>query len=127
MIIFVTNDPYVQLTVEPRIPASTPLSLPAADFHEHADACPGQTDMIMLDDNRNLGIQPLDRIMIEHAMTNHTLVDASTEMITHKMVQRARKGRRLTKRTQEKVLRALQRAVPQQPFERSDVFTYLGE
>ena len=83
--------------------------------------------MITLSDNRNLGIQPLDRIMIEHAMTNHTLVDASTEMITHKMVQRARKGRRLTKRTQEKVLRALQQAVPQQPFNQSDVFTYVGD
>jgi hypothetical protein len=83
--------------------------------------------MITDDVTRNLGLQPLDRIMIEHAMTNHTLVDASTEMITHKMVQRARKGRRLTKRTQEKVLRALQQAVPQQSYKRSDVFTYVGD
>jgi len=83
--------------------------------------------MITVEVTRDLGIQPLDRIMIENELTNHTLVAASTEMITHKMVQRARKGRRLTKNTQGKVLRALNNAKPQQKFERSDVFTYVGE
>ena len=46
---------------------------------------------------RNMGMQPLDGIMAEHTLGNHDLVAASTEPMTHKAVQRARKGRRLTK------------------------------
>jgi len=38
------------------------------------------------------------------------LVSASTEQLTHKMVARACKGRRLTANTQGKVLRGLQAA-----------------
>lgn len=83
--------------------------------------------MITVEVCRDLGLQPLDRILIDNELTNHTLVAASTEMITHKMVQRARKGRRLTRNTQEKVLRALNNALPQRKFEQSEVFTYVGE
>ncbi|HMO05557.1 MAG TPA: hypothetical protein PKC67_14310 [Kiritimatiellia bacterium] len=82
--------------------------------------------MTTLELNRNLGTQPLDAIMEGRGLTNHALVAASDEGITHKMVQRARKGRMLTRNAQEKVLRALNRAVPEQAFERQELFTYPG-
>lgn len=60
---------------------------------------------------RNLGEQPLAQIMGEHNLKPHDLVASSTEQITHKMVARACKGRRLTPNVQSKVLHALNRAL----------------
>jgi hypothetical protein len=54
----------------------------------------------------DLGQQPLARLMAERGLKPHDLVAASTEQITHKMVTRAMKGRRLTRNTMAKVLRA---------------------
>ena len=59
-------------------------------------------DSIELD----LGEQPLARIMAERGLKSHDLVTASTEQITHKMVARACKGRRLTLHVQAKIVRA---------------------
>ncbi|MEI6082391.1 MAG: hypothetical protein WCR44_08185, partial [Verrucomicrobiota bacterium] len=59
---------------------------------------------------RDLGEQPLNRLMAELGLKSHDLVAASTEQITHKMVQRGCKGRRLTKNVQGKLLRALNTA-----------------
>lgn len=79
---------------------------------------------------RNLGVQPLDGIMVEHALGNHDLVTASQEPMTHKAVQRARKGRRLTKHMKQRMADALNQAVKLQgkEIERdwvvSDLFTY---
>lgn len=79
---------------------------------------------------RNLGVQPLDGIMVEHALGNHDLVTASQEPMTHKAVQRARKGRRLTKHMKQRMADALNQAVKLQgkEVERdwvvSDLFTY---
>lgn len=79
---------------------------------------------------RNMGVQPLDGIMAEHALGNHDLVNACEEPITHKAVQRARKGRRLTKHMQRRVAEALNRAVTLQgktlerAWEVSDLFSY---
>ena len=56
---------------------------------------------------RNMGVQPLDGIMAEQALGNHDLVAASKEPMTHKAVQRARKGRRLTKHMQQRMADAL--------------------
>lgn len=65
----------------------------------------------MMDElERNLGEQPIAQIMAEHALKPNSLVAASTEQITHKMVSRACKGRRLTLNTQTKVMNALNRA-----------------
>lgn len=72
---------------------------------------------------RNLGPQPIGRIMAEHGLTPHDLVAASTEQLTHKMVARACKGRRLTPNAQAKVLAALN-AATQQQYRRTDLFTY---
>jgi len=56
---------------------------------------------------RNLGEQPVTQLLARHALKPHDLVAASTEHITHKMVARACKGRRLTPNVQGKIVRAL--------------------
>ncbi len=62
------------------------------------------------DGQRNLGAQPIARLMAEHDLKPHDLVQASTEQLTHKMVARACRGRRLTPNAQAKVLNALNKA-----------------
>lgn len=75
------------------------------------------------DIERNLGEQAVARLMVEHGLKAHDLVAASTEQITHKMVARACKGRRLTRSVQGKILNALKRASGQQ-YAREDLFNY---
>ena len=72
---------------------------------------------------RNLGEQPIARIMAEHSLKPHDLVSVSTEQITHKMVSRACKGRRLTPRIQSKVLNALNLATGKN-YSAGDLFDY---
>jgi hypothetical protein len=72
---------------------------------------------------RNLGQQPIARIMREHNLKPHDLVAASATPLTHKMVSRACKGRRLTLNTQTKVLAALNRAAGQN-YVLGDLFDY---
>ncbi len=72
---------------------------------------------------RNLGEQPIARLMQERGLKAHDLVTASTEQITHKMVTRACKGRRLTLNTQSKVLRALNGATGKS-YSLGDLFNY---
>lgn len=55
----------------------------------------------------DLGPQPLATILAVHGLKPTDLVRASEEQLTHKMVARALKGRRLTRNTAEKVRRAL--------------------
>jgi hypothetical protein len=50
----------------------------------------------MDEDTRDHGLQPLDPLMERWGLSNHDLVAASPGQLTHKQVQRARKGRRLT-------------------------------
>ncbi len=54
-----------------------------------------------------LGIQPLDAVMEERGLKNHDLVAASKDGLTHKQVQKGRKGRRLTRNVQDKIVSAL--------------------
>lgn len=77
----------------------------------------------MNDPERNLGEQPIARLMAEHGLKAHDLVAASTEQITHKMVARACKGRRLTPNVQSKILRALNQASGVS-YSLRDLFTY---
>lgn len=72
---------------------------------------------------RNLGEQPIARIMREHNLKSHDLVTASPVEMTHKMVSRACKGRRLTPNTQWKVLQALNR-VSGKNYSLTDLFNY---
>jgi hypothetical protein len=89
-------------------------------------------DGAMLDDRRqqmntdierNLGEQPMGRIMLELGLKPNDVVAASTEQITHKMVSRACKGRRLTPHVQAKILNALNRAASK-TYALSDLFNY---
>ena len=75
------------------------------------------------DQERDLGQQPLARLLTELGLKPHDLVAASTEQITHKMVQRGCKGRRLTRNVQGKLLRALNTASGN-TYALPDLFTY---
>ena len=72
---------------------------------------------------RNLGEQPVARIMRDHNLKPHDLVAISLVEMTHKMVARACKGRRLTLNTQSKVLTALNRATGK-TYSLRDLFNY---
>ena len=72
---------------------------------------------------RNLGAQPIAEIMREHNLKPHDLVAASPVEMTHKMVSRACKGRRLTLNTQSKVVAALNRATGKN-YTLRDLFNY---
>jgi hypothetical protein len=63
------------------------------------------------DATRDHGVQPLDAIMERWGIANHQLVEASTEQLTHKQVQRARKGRQLTLHLMQKLTRTLNEAL----------------
>lgn len=56
---------------------------------------------------RNLGTQPLDAVMLEAGLGNHDLVAACAGFLTHKAVQRARKGRRLTAHMKRRIAEVL--------------------
>lgn len=73
----------------------------------------------------NLGPQPLDMVLKEANITNHDLVAASTEQLTHKMVAKGRKGRRLTRNVQTKILNALNK-VSGKTFTLEQLFNYRG-
>lgn len=59
---------------------------------------------------RNFGPQPIADLMHQLQLKAHDLVEASTEQLTHKMVARAVKGRRLTNNTKGIVQRAMNQA-----------------
>ena len=72
---------------------------------------------------RNLGKQPIAAVLANLELKPTDLVNASTEQITHKMIARACKGRRLTANVQGKLLRALERAT-RRAFKLDDLFNY---
>ena len=72
---------------------------------------------------RNLGEQPMAGLMKEKGLERHDLVVASEENITHKMVARGCKGRRLTKNVQAKLIRAMNNATGES-FSKGDLFNY---
>ncbi|MCK5288401.1 MAG: hypothetical protein KAJ79_05010 [Candidatus Omnitrophica bacterium] len=71
----------------------------------------------------NLGEQPIRQIMLEHNLKPHDLVEASTEQLTHRMVARASKGRRLSPHIQIKLLNVLNKAV-NKTYTLKDLFNY---
>jgi len=72
---------------------------------------------------KEYGVQPLDKIMDELNLNNHDLVAASTAGLTHKQVQKGRKGRRLTRNIQEKIAVALSAAAGK-TYVRTELFNY---
>ncbi len=72
---------------------------------------------------RDLGPQPLAEILAKHGLSATDLVRASEDQLTHKMVARAVRGRRLTANTMGKVVRALNRRA-ESAYGPTDLFTY---
>lgn len=72
---------------------------------------------------RDLGEQPIAKIMAELGLKPNDLVVNSTEQITHKMVSRAAKGRRLNLKIQYRILNALNKASAKK-YELRDIFNY---
>jgi len=70
------------------------------------------------------GVQPLDGILSLMGLKNGELVSSSSEQLTHKMVARGRKGRKLTPNVQHKILNALNAAQTQKVFSLKDLFNY---
>ena len=72
------------------------------------------------------GIQPLDQLMINKELRNNDLVSISNEGLTHKQVSKGRKGRKITKTLQLKILRAWN-DLNNEDFCLDDLFNYLGK
>lgn len=62
--------------------------------------------------------------MTRLGLSNTDLVQASTEQLTHKMVQKGRKGRRLSLNMKTKILNALHMVASDQKFSHKDLFNY---
>jgi hypothetical protein len=78
----------------------------------------------MTDDiKRDLGEQPIAKIMALCELKPQDLVKSSTGQLTYKMVGRAVKGRRLTPNVQYKVLNALNNAA-KKSYTIKDAFNY---
>jgi hypothetical protein len=69
------------------------------------------------------GEQPIARLMDKAGIKAHDLVTASKVPMTHKMVTRACKGRKLTANTKNIVLNALQQ-VTGKTYSFADLFNY---
>ena len=74
---------------------------------------------------RDLGEQPIAQLLVTLGISAHDLVAASSEQLTHKMVQRACKGRRLTPNVQLKIRNALNQRTAGS-YALGDLFTYGG-
>jgi len=72
---------------------------------------------------RDMGPQPIAKIMAENGLKAADLVGNSIERLTYKMVSRATKGRRLTENVMYKVLNALNKATGKQ-YKIEDIFNY---
>lgn len=69
--------------------------------------------------------QPLDKILDELKISNHDLVAASTEYLTHKMVKKGRKGKKISRKIHFKILNALNSITPEDvEYNIKDLFTY---
>jgi hypothetical protein len=73
---------------------------------------------------RNLGEQPLAALLAQRQLTPNDLVRASKAQLTHKLVARAVKGRRLTAHSMKKVLAAFNAAAGVN-LATADLFNYL--
>jgi len=65
----------------------------------------------MTSEQREFGPQPLIDVMERWGLKSHDLVEASPGQLTHKQVQRARSGRKLTLSMMMKVAEALNLAI----------------
>ena len=81
----------------------------------------------MLKDNPlEAGKQPLDQLMIKKNYRNNDLVSITEEGLTHKQVSKGRKGRKITKKLQLKILKAWNQ-LNNEDLLLDDLFNYLGK
>ncbi|MFN9719596.1 MAG: hypothetical protein ACK58L_12930 [Planctomycetota bacterium] len=79
----------------------------------------GPSDVVV----RDLGMQPIADLMIQLNLKPHDLVTASSSQITHKLITRAMKGRRLTPHSKRLVQHAISAATGRN-WSLSDLFSY---
>ena len=84
---------------------------------------PAYTSTLMTDSTLEYGEQPIAQIMRDAGIKANDLVNASKVPMTHKMVARACKGRKLTANTKNIVLHALQ-LVTGKTYSFTDLFNY---
>lgn len=72
---------------------------------------------------REFGPQPIDQLLDKLEISNRQLVLASTEQVTHKMVGKARRGRWLSNKVRQKIMRAINKASGEN-FNSKDLFNY---
>lgn len=75
------------------------------------------------------GLQPLDGLMESLGMNNHDIVEFYEGQLTHKTVMKARKGRKIARKLQLKVLQAFNAKLldldpEQESKKREDLFNY---
>ena len=80
-------------------------------------------DAMTTEDQLDFGSQPIAKILEEKQLKSHDLVEASTEQITHKMVTRACKGRKLSPKVKLKIQNALNNATKKQ-YKLDELFNY---
>lgn len=75
---------------------------------------------------RDLGVQPLSEIMDKMELKNPDLVRVSAQNLTCKQVNKAKRGRRVTRNIQLKVTNALNAFLDEKDpkFLRGDLFNY---
>lgn len=71
----------------------------------------------------NLGEQPIAQILLDQDLKARDLVAISTEQLTHKMVSRACKGRKLKPKVQSKIRQALIKLTGKK-YSMEELFTY---
>ena len=77
---------------------------------------------------RDMGVQPLNQIMKNNKWSNHDIVaSAPAGFITHKQVQKARKGRWLTANMQRKIEQAVNKCAAPNSYTIEELFTYRGK
>ena len=78
--------------------------------------------------DRNLGEQPIHQLMEKRGWSNHDLIAAvEPGFLTHKQVQKARKGRWLTPNMQQKIVVAINACAAPEIYQLEELFTYRGK
>ena len=92
--------------------------MPGTNF-DNPDGSPAER----LDEDREYGPQPIAELLAARGFSNHQVVAASTEQITHKMMAKACRGRFLSSKVRQKIQRAVNRLTGEE-FKLSDLFNY---
>ena len=78
----------------------------------------------MIPKEKEHGVQPLDEVLGRLGLRNDDLIRQSTLQLTHKQVQKARKGRRVTVNIQKKIVLALNACGQDEKFKVTNLFNY---